>query len=381
MSFKETIYLDSVSSSKTSPIIMETYKEILNDYYANSSSIHKLGVQVSQLETKSQNQILKLLNIKNYRLIFTSGATEANNIAIKSYAIKNAHLGRHLITSKIEHPSVYESFKFLSDYLNFEVTYLNVDNTGQIDLKELKNSLRCDTILVSIMSVNNEIGTIINPQKWAKIVKANSKAVTHSDMVQALGKIELCFDDIDMASFSSHKIAGVNGSGFLLLRDHLEIAPLISGGLQQDGLRAGTPNSPANIVLAKTVRLALENLQSNNLKFKVFSEYLYKQLAAIKHISLNSFQNAGVYNIINFSVAGVESEIMMNALSNEGIYVSAGSTCLNEKSSESRVLKAIGRDVMAQRTRIRISLDENIEMPQLVRFIEVLKEIIDKYAI
>ena len=381
MSFKGSIYLDSVSSTETSAEIMDTYKLILDKYYANSSSIHKLGVQVSQLEQKSANQILELFDVKNYRLIFTSGATEANNIAIKSYAIKNQHLGRHLITSQIEHPSVYESFKFLQDYMGFEVTYLSVNKTGQIDLDELKDSLRADTILVSIMSVNNEIGTIIDPQEWAKIVKANSKAATHSDMVQALGKIDLNFCDIDMASFSAHKIAGVNGSGFLLLRDHLELAPLISGGPQQDGLRAGTPNSPANIVLAKTVRLALENLKLNQKKYHDLNQYLYDKLSLIKQISLNSFQNVGVYHIINFSVENVESEIMMNALSNEQIYVSAGSTCLSDVSSESRVLKAIGKDVITQRTRIRISLDNNIDMQDLERFIKVLKEIIEKYAI
>lgn len=184
-----------------------------------------------------------------------------------------------------------------------------------------------------------------------------------------------------MASFSAHKIAGVNGSGFLLLRDHLELAPLISGGPQQDGLRAGTPNSPANIVLAKTVRLALENLKLNQKKYHDLNQYLYDKLSLIKQISLNSFQNVGVYHIINFSVENVESEIMMNALSNEQIYVSAGSTCLSDVSSESRVLKAIGKDVITQRTRIRISLDDNIDMQDLERFIKVLKEIIEKYAI
>ncbi|NLC55186.1 MAG: cysteine desulfurase [Erysipelothrix sp.] len=381
MSFKEFLYLDNTSSTKIDKEILKTYTYLTNRYFANASSLHTLGVEVKNLEIKAKNQVLDLLKVKNYRLIFTSGATEANNIAIKSIAIKNQHLGKHLITSKVEHDSVYNSFKFLADYLGFEVTYLNLNQDGTINLDELKNSLRPDTILVSIIGVNNEIGTIINHQKWCKLVKENSKALCHVDMVQALGKIDLDFLNVDLASFSAHKINGINGSGFLLIRDHLKIAPLISGGSQQDGFRGGTSNSPANIVLAKTVRLALEKQEENNAHLKILSDFLYKELKAISTISLNSIQNNSVYNIINFSVNNVQSEIILNALNNKNIYISAGSTCQDDLYEDSRVLKALNKSEKEQRSRIRIGLDASLTIKDLQYFIETLKEIINDYAI
>lgn len=378
---KNSLYFDNVSSTKVDPEVLLTYKKLVSEYYANSGSIHRLGVEIKNLEEKASKQILDLLNLDNYRLIFTSGATEANNIAIKSLALKYQHLGKHLITSEVEHPSVYNSFKFLEEYFDFEVTYLKVDANGQINVNDLKNSLKEDTILVSIMAVNNEIGTIINHQEWASIVKKHSRALTHVDMVQAIGKFDLDFKHIDAASFSAHKIHGVKGSGFLILRDHLEIVPLISGGPQQAGFRAGTANSAANIVLAKTVRLILENQEANKTKLKALNDYLYKELKSIPEISLNSNQKKSVYNIINFSVIGVESEVMMNALNSEGIFVSAGSTCQSDVYEDSRVLKAINKDSDSQRGRIRIGLDASLTIADAKRFIKTLEEIINKYAI
>lgn len=381
MSFNDFLYLDSVSSTKVDSEVLETYKYLVSKYYANSGANHKLGFEIKQLEDKSKQQILDLFSLKNYRLIFTSGATEANNMAIKSIAMQYQHLGKHLITSEVEHPSVYNSFKFLESYLGFEVTYLKVDKKGQINLKQLKDSLRAETILVSIMSVNNEIGSIIQPQPWCKLVKKHSKALTHVDMTQALGKIDLNFQNVDLASFSAHKIKGINGSGFLLMRDHLEMIPLISGGFQAENLRAGTSNAPANIVLAKTVRLCLENQKQNKLKIKRLSNYLYRELKTIAGLSFNSDLEDSVDQIINFSVENLESEVMMNALSNKNIFVSAGSTCQSDLAKGSRVLRAISKDKKQQASRIRISLDETLTMSDMRYFIKTIKEIISKYAI
>ena len=381
MSYNKILYLDNVSSTKIDPEILKTYTYVCEKYFANSSANHKLGREVLRLEEQAKNQILDLLGVKNYNLIFTSGATEANNMAIKSIALANQSRGKHLITSEIEHPSVYESFEFLKKYFNFEVTYLKVDKSGLIDLKSLEDSVRDDTILVSIMSVNNEIGVINNPQDWIKVVKNKSKAICHVDMVQAIGKIDLDFDGVDLASFSAHKINGVSGSGFLLARKHLDLIPLISGGPQQAKLRAGTPNSPANIVLAKTVRLTLENMLKNNEKLKILNDYLYRELSKIPEISLNSDQRCSVYNIINFSVSNVGSEIMMNALSRANIFVSAGSTCHKDLYEDSHVLAAIAKDGLSQRGRIRISLDASLSISDLEFFIEKIKEIINNYGI
>lgn len=378
---KDYLYLDTASSTKINQEVLTTYNQLNEKYFANSSAIHQLGQEVADLENKACQQILKLLNVKNYQLLFTSGATESNNLAIKSIALKYQHLGKHLITSEIEHPSVINSFKFLQEHLGFEVSYLKVDASGKISLKDLKEKLRADTILVSIMAVNNELGTIINHLEWCKIVKENSRAFTHVDMVQALGKFDLDFDNVDLASFSAHKINGIKGSGFLLKRDYLEMIPLISGGQQQENLRAGTTNAPSNIVLAKTVRLTLEKQAQANKQLKKLNKYLYQKLKEIPEINLNSVQKESIYNIINFSIDKIESQITLNALNQKKIYVSAGSTCQKDLYLDSHVLKAIGKDQKAQRSRIRISLDESMTLSDMEYFVRVLKEIIKNYAI
>ena len=381
MSYNKIIYLDNTSTNPIDPEILETYKQILDQYYANNSALHALGREVNRLHEKSREEILKLLNVKNYRLLFTSGASEANNIAIKSVAMAYQDQGKHLITTNIEHPSVHNSFKFLEKFLNFEVTYLDVDVDGLINLNELKAALRPDTILVSIMHVNNEVGSINDPKVWTKLVKENSKAFTHSDMVQSLGNIPLNFENLDMASFSAHKINGVKGSGFLLVRDHIKLIPLISGGDQEYGLRAGTENSAANIVLAKTVRLALERQEEKLAKVKVLNEYLLKALKPLDEIRINSSENHGVHNIVNVSILGVGSEIMLNALSERLMYVSAGSTCQSDVHKRSRVLMSMQVPMENQQTRIRISLNPSLTLEDVDTLIQAIKEIIEEYAI
>lgn len=381
MHYNDVMYLDNTSTNPIDPEVLKTYTKLLETYYANSGAIHALGRDVNRLHEKSRQEIIKLLNLANYRLIFTAGATEANNIAIKSVAMAYQDQGKHLITTQIEHPSVFNSFKFLEEYMGFEVTYLDVDDQGQIDLKELKQALRDDTILVSIMAVNNEVGTIINHNEWAKIVKANSRAFTHSDMVQALGNIPLDFTDIDMASFSAHKINGVKGSGFLIVRDYIKLVPLLSGGDQEYGLRAGTENAPANIVLAKTVRLALEKQALKTETVKTLNEYLYEELLKIDGVRINSSAKNSVYNIVNISVMGVGSEIMLNALSERKMYVSAGSTCQSDVHKRSRVLMSMQVPYENQQTRIRISLNPNLTLADIDTLVMTIKEIIKQYAI
>lgn len=375
------LYLDNASTTKINPEILKTYTYLLNNYFANSSALYPIALEVRRLEDKARSEILGLFKLKNYRLIFTSGASEANNLAIKALAIKYQDQGKHLITTKIEHPSVYNSFKFLEEYLDFKVTYLDVDINGQIDLKQLKQSLTDQTLLVSIMGVNNELGTIINPKAWTKIVKANSKAFTHSDMVQALGHVEIDFDNLDLISFSAHKIGGLKGSGMLLMRDYLQLAPLISGGDQEYGVRGGTQDSAANIVLAKTVRLALENQAKNANKLSALKSYTFDKLKTINAVIIHTPLDKSVNHIINFSVKGVNSEIMLNALSKYAIYVSAGSTCQSDLYTDSRVLSSIYVDKTLQKSRIRISLSTDLSEVDIDYFIDKLKETIENYAI
>ena len=381
MTYKKTLYLDNTSTNPIDPEVLATYNKVLKEYYANSGAIHSLGRTVNKLHSKSRSEILDLLNVKNMNLIFTSGATEANNTAIKSVALANLDKGRHAITTKVEHPSVYNSFKFLEEYLDYEVTYLDVDAGGNINPDELKKSLRADTVIVSIMNVNNELGTIIKTSDWTRIVKDNSKAFTHSDMVQAIGNIDLDFKDLDMASFSAHKINGVKGSGFLLIRDYIKMVPLLSGGDQEMNLRAGTENAPANIVLAKTVRLALENKDEKVKHLKVLNEYFYEQIKQVENVRVNSPQDNSVYNIINISALNVGSEIMLNALSLKDIHVSAGSTCQSDLDKYSRVLEALNLAKENQESRIRISLNKDLDLADIDYIVNAIKEISENYAI
>lgn len=381
MSYSKSIYLDNTSTNAIDNEVLTTYKYLLEKYYASNSAIHKLGREVYKLHEKSRSEIISLLKVENYRLLFTSGATEANNIAIKSVAMANAEKGKHLVTTNVEHPSVYNSFKYLETYMGFEVTYLDVEEDGSLDLNLLKNVLRDDTILVSIMAVNNEVGTIIPTSDWTKIVKDNCKALTHSDMVQALGNIDLDFSNLDIATFSAHKINGVKGSGFLLIRDYIKMIPLFSGGDQEYGLRPGTENAPANIVLAKTVRIALENQESKNKYLLKLKEYLYSELRKIDNLRINSNEYNSINSIVNISYLGVNSEIMLNALGERNMFVSAGSTCQSDVHMHSRVLKSMNMPMENQKTRIRISLNTNLTIADIDLIVSAIKEIGENYAI
>lgn len=381
MSYNKIFYLDNVSTNPINPEVLSTYTMLLEKYYANKSAIHALGREVYKLHEKSREEVLSLLNVKNSRLIFTAGATEANNMAIKSVAMANKAQGKHLITTNIEHPSVHNSFKFLEEYLDFEVTYLDVEADGRIDLNKLKAALREDTLLVSIMAVNNEVGAINDVAAWTKLVKDNSKAYTHSDMVQALGNIDLDFNNLDIATFSAHKINGVKGSGFLVIRDHIDMVPLISGGDQEFGIRPGTENSPANIVLAKTVRIALEEQVEKNEKLKALKDHFYDSLKDNPQVRFNSNQEHSVNTLVNISVLGVNSEIMLNALGQENMYVSAGSTCQSDVHKRSRVLMSLDKPLENQQTRVRISLNTDLTIEDIDTIVLKITEIGEKYAV
>ncbi|NLC34811.1 MAG: cysteine desulfurase [Erysipelothrix sp.] len=381
MSFKKEYYLDNASTTSIHPEILKTYVYLLEKYYANNSAIHRLGREVNDLHEKARHEILKLLQLKHSKLIFTAGASEANNMAIKAVAMANADRGKHLITTNIEHPSVHNSFRTLEENMGFTVTYLDVESDGTLDLNKLKQALRPDTVLVSIMNVNNEVGTIIPTAEWTRIVKENSRAFTHSDMVQALGTIPLDMNNVDIASFSAHKINGVKGSGFMVIREHIKMKNIIDGGDQEYGLRPGTENAPANIVLAKTVRLALENQKEKAKKLSDLSSYFYSLLADESEILFNSTQTHSVPGIVNFSIIGVNSEIILNAMGAKGIYVSAGSTCQSDIHMHSRVLASMKKSIAVQKSRVRLSLNTQLEKSDIDVIVSIIKEIKENYAL
>lgn len=370
------IYLDNASTTKLNKEIYNTYIKLLNEYYVNSDSLYDDGQVALDLQEKSRKAISNFFGVDYKSIIFTSGASEANNMAIKGVCFNSDK--RHIITSSIEHSSVLNTMLELKNNFGFDLTILKCDKSGRINLDELKNSLKDDTCLVSIMMVNNEVGSINDIKEISRIVKSYSKALLHVDMVQALGKLDLDLSLVDLASFSAHKINGLKGSGFLYKKAHINLLPLINGGQQEFNLRGGTSNYLVNALLFKTIRLAYENRDLEYIDS--LKSYLINELNKIDNIHINSPKDA-ISNIINFSYTKIYSEVMMNALNLKGIMVSAQSTCSSLNTSGSRVLKEIGYDDLISRTCIRVSLSCSNTIDELKYFIEILKEIISKYGI
>ena len=371
-------YFDYASTTPVHPEVLETYTKLLKQYYANADSLHDMGRESARLMEKSRTQLAQLLSVDAQELLFTSCASESNNYAIKGYALANRHKGNHLITTRVEHSSVLNSFAQLEKEFGFRVSYLPVTRKGSVDLDALAQALDKDTILVSTMLVNNETGAI-NPMKdIAGLVHSKSRAVFHVDGVQALGKLEIDLADMDMATFSAHKIYGLKGSALLYRKANIQLLDLISGGQQEQGLRGGTSNAPANIVFAKTLRLALEQQQNHISHVQHLHDYLIEQLSQMEDVQINSHDPC-VPHIVNASFMKIGSEIMLNALNAKGFCVSAQSTCSSHRKAHSHVLAAMGLGEIASTHAIRISLSHMTTMQEVDALCNSLKEINHEY--
>lgn len=371
-------YLDFASTTPLNPEVRKTFEQLLQKYFVNSESIYPAGIEVNDLMNRSRELTARLLGVRSDEIIFTSGAAEANNTAIKGSALARKHIGKHIITTCVEHSSVLGSCRWLHDYLGYEITYLPVNKQGVISIEDLKKAMRKDTILVSIMAINNETGAIMPLSEIKKVVAQYPDCYLHVDAVQAIGKMKLDLTGIDMLSCSAHKIHGLKGSGFLMKRGQIELAPLVSGGSQEFGLRGGTANSAANTVLGKTLRIAMDELESNLEKVEKLHDWLYDRIASIDNVVMNSTRDSSPY-IINFSHLGITSEVMMNALNQKGFEVSAQSTC-DSRNRYSHVISSMFSDERRLRGTIRVSLDGSVTMDEIREFEKALKEIIDKYG-
>ena len=365
------VYLDAVSTTALDPEVRETYKNLLDKYYCNSDALYDDGVAIYDLQEKSRKLTADMLKVKKDEIIFTAGASEANSLAIKGLCLNNQKR-RHLITSIYEHSSVYNSFKQLENDFGFAVTYLNPDEKGHITPEAVKNALRDDTLLVSIMQVNNEIGAFNDVEGIAAIVKKHPGTYFHTDITQGLGKLDIDLRNVDMASFSAHKIHGLKGSGGLMRKEFVELMPLISGGQQEFSIRGGTSNALSNIVFAKTLRIALENKDKYNSYLHEIHDQLLnglKDIATINYVY-------GLCTLVNISTP-LTSEVLLNALNDRGIMVSSKSTCGSRKNELNRTLNSMGID---EDHAIRISFDHTNTKEEIEYFISNLKEILDKYA-
>ena len=353
------IYLDNASTTKLDPVVKETFSSALDKYYANPSSIHKLGQEANYLLNKTKDEILALLRCSDHQVIFTSGATESNNLAIKGVCLRYKNRGNHIITSIYEHPSVLEAFKQLEKEFGFEVTYLYPNSDGIISPQNVKKALKKETIFVSIMAVNNEIGSVNPIEQIADLLKDYPKVIFHSDAAQLIGKTNknINFNKIDLLTISAHKMHGLVSSGVLIKRKKIELLPLASGGGQEYNLRSGTNDLASALAFKKTLELALSTSKERYLHVENLANRLISYLKSNPDLyELNLPKEINPY-IINFSSIKKKGSVVVEALSNAGIMVSSISACHSSKEKGSYVVASLGKNELISNNTVRVSLD------------------------
>jgi len=374
------IYFDNSATTKPYPEVLDTYRTAAEQFFANPSSIHKLGGRSEELLKKSREQAAQLLRVKPQEVIFTSGGTEGNNFAIKGTAFAFRHRGKHLMTTRVEHPASLRAFEQL-EALGFDVTYLEVDRNGRISLDDVKKALREDTILVSVIHVNNELGTIQPVKEIGQLLKDRPKTLFHVDHVQGFTKVPLDFHEanIDLCTISGHKIHGPKGTGILYKREGIMLSPLLAGGGQEFGFRSGTENLPAIAAFVKAMRLSLERAQNGGIaRLRNMTDRLRQALASHPLLSFNTPSEASAPHILNLTVKGIRSEVLVHALDRQGIYVSTKSACSSKTQEPSAVLLATGLSEEDASHAIRISLSFENTMDEVESFLDIFMQTIDK---
>lgn len=369
---------DSASTTNVQAQVLKTYIDLLQKEYANSESLYDEGVAMHLKLEKARAAIASLLQVQAQEIIFTSGASESNSAAIKGVCFAQRDK-KHILTTSIEHSSVRHAVAQMAEIFNYEVTYLSVSEKGVISLEEMKKSLREDTTIVSIMAVNNEVGSIQPIQEVGEYVKKHSHAYFHVDLTQAIGKVELDMKYIDLASMSAHKMNGLKGSGILVKKNHVPFVPLINGGEQEFGLRGGTANALVDLVLAKTLRLYLEEQKKKRPHIQALKERMVTGLRKLEGVWINS-PSEGIANIVNFSYPKIPSEVMQNALNKKGFMVSAKSTCDSKSSEPSEVLMAMGLGRDRSLSSIRVSFHGENTLEEVDSFLKAYREVIQQYG-
>ncbi|MBO1003358.1 cysteine desulfurase family protein [Pseudogracilibacillus auburnensis] len=370
------IYLDNSATTIPDESVVQSFKQVSEKYFANPSSIHELGADVERLQTKAREQAATLLQIDPSEIIFTSGGTEGNNLAIKGVALKYQGRGNHIITTEIEHASVYETCKSLEE-LGFTVTYLPVNSDGVVDVQMVRSAITNKTILISIMHVNNETGSIQPIEEIGEIAKKHPKLFFHVDAVQALGKVplQLHHSGIDLCTFSGHKIHGLKGTGMLYIKKGTVLYPLFHGGNQEQGLRSGTENVAGNVSFVRALRLMMERKQKGYGHLQKIHQNLFNHLGKIDGVYINSSEH-GAPHIMNVSVPGLKPEVVIHALFEKGIVISTQSACSSKQSDKSRVLDASGRSSVVSSSGLRISLSYDTSEKEIEIFIRTFTETI-----
>lgn len=379
-------YFDNSATTRADDNVIETVAKVMREDFGNPSSKHQKGVESERYLKDARETLARILKVEGKEILFTSGGTESNNMAIIGSTMANRRTGKHLITTVFEHPSVSEPFRFLAENKDdpFEVTYLPVDKDGHISLEELKNAIRPDTILVSVMMVNNEIGAVQDIAAIGKAIKAkNPNCLFHVDAVQAFGKYEIYPKKIgiDLLSVSAHKIHGPKGVGFLYINDKVKIRPLLLGGGQQKGRRSGTDNVPGIAGLAVAARNAYGNLREEAAHMTALKDQLTEGIEALSvpgtEISVNSKTGEdSAPHIVSAVFYPVKSEVLLHALEERGVYVSSGSACASNKPGLSGTLEAIGLPAAKADCTLRFSFCKDNTKEEVSYALKQLEELL-----
>ena len=372
------IYLDNSATTRPYEEVLEAYIKVNREFYGNASSIHNFGGKAEKLLTQAREQIADLVSAKPSEIIFTSGGTEGNNLAIKGTAMMHRGRGNHIITTAVEHPSVKETCKQLEE-MGFEITYLPVNSNGEVTLEDVKLALTDRTILVSVMHVNNEVGTIQPIKEIGRFLHSYSKVLYHVDHIQGVGKvsINLYESHIDLCTFSAHKFHGLKGSGFLFKKQGVQLASLLTGGNQEQKLRSGTENTGGIVAMARALRMAESDRIENSERLLHIRNHLMLQLRALPDVVIHTPVHAAPH-IICFSCVGQKGEVMVHALEEERIIVSTTSACSSKEKTPSSTLHAMGvEDGLAQGA-IRVSLSYENTLEEVEIFIQALDQILQR---
>ena len=369
------VYLDYSATTPVRKEVLDTFVEASLKFIGNPNSLHKLGTDSKNLIDSATKQIESILKIKDKEIIYTSGSSESNNMVIKGVANKYKNRGKHIITTPFEHSSVYGPLNYLTDN-GFEVEFLNIDENGLVDLEHLKSIIRDDTILVSVASVNSEIGILQPIKEIGEIIREFPKCYFHSDMTQSVGKVSVPMDNVDFISFSAHKFFGVKGIGCLLKRNNIVIEPLIHGGKSTSIYRSGTPQLPLIVSMSKALRLVYQDFDIKYNHVLMLNNYLKSELSKYSNVYINS-NNKCIPHILNISVIDVKPETMLHALEEYGIYISTQSAC-SSTNTESKAVLSLTKDERRAKSSIRISISYMTTKEQIDLFIEAFRKCLER---
>ncbi|NLQ91314.1 cysteine desulfurase [Streptococcus mutans] len=374
------IYFDNSATTLPYPEAIKTYEEVATKIFGNPSSLHQLGSQSSRILQASRQKIAELLGKRTDEVFFTSGGTEGDNWVIKGLAFEKQRYGKHIIVSDIEHPAVKESAKWLQTQ-GFEVDFAPVDKKGFVKVDVLAKLLRPDTILVSIMAVNNEIGSVQPIKAISKLLADKASISFHVDAVQAIGKIatdDYLTDRVDFATFSGHKFHSVRGVGFIYKKAGKKISPLLNGGGQEAGFRSTTENVAGIAAMAKALRIVLDKAKIGQKQLLAMKRILFDSLSHYDDVILFSEMEYFAPNILTFGIKGVRGEVLVHAFEEHDIYISTTSACSSKAGKPAGTLISMGISSKLAQTAVRLSLDEDNDMSQVEQFLTIFKQIYKK---